>query len=144
MNATPAGSRGMSQSAEAGPLGTVLVVEDEEGIRLLIDDVLQELGFTVLVATDGAGAMEHLRGTVPIDLLITDIGLPGGMNGRQVADAARAINPGLPVLIMTGFAGADIADHARLQRGVSVLTKPFTMAALTGRIQQLLGQPPAR
>lgn len=122
---------------------TVLVVEDDAAIQMLVDDVLQEQGYTVLLAGDGAGALLHLRSDAPIDLLVTDIGLPGGMNGREVADAARRLRPALPVLMMTGFAEAEVLGHNRLQHGMAIITKPFTMAALTLRIQELLGHSPA-
>ena len=117
---------------------TVLVVEDEEAIRLLIEDVLQDYRYTSLLAADAAGGLAALRSDRRIDLLITDIGLPGAMNGRQLADAARKLRRGLPVLMMTGFAAAEILGHDRLEPGMAIMTKPFTMAALAQRIQELL------
>ena len=82
----------------------MLVVDDEPTIRMLISDVLSEGGYTVIEAEDGPSAMRFLQSDARIDLLITDVGLPGGMNGRQVADAARTSRPDLKVLFVTGRA----------------------------------------
>ena len=131
--ATPAPDPGQGE--------TVLVVEDEEAIRLLIDDVLQDYGYRVLLAVDGAAGLGALRSDQHIDLLVTDIGLPAGINGRQLADAARSLRPSLPVLMMTGFAEAEVLGHDRLEPGMAIITKPFTMSALTERIQELLARP---
>ena len=119
--------------------GTVLVVDDEPVLRMLVGEVLREQGYTVLEASDGAQALKVLETPVPIDLLLTDVGLPGGMNGRQVVDAARGLRPGLKVLFMTGF-----AENAALSGGVldpvtQVLTKPFGMGALVGKVRGMLG-----
>ena len=90
---------------QAGSGQTVLVVEDEPLVRLLIVDVLDELGYKALEAADGPAGLRILQSPQRIDLLITDIGLPG-LNGRQVADAARVSRPDLKVLFMTGYARA--------------------------------------
>ena len=117
---------------------TVLVVDDEEVIRALIQDVLSEYGYRTILAEDGQQALQHLQSSTRIDLLVTDIGLPGTLNGRQVADAARALHPGLPILIMTGYAEATVLGSGQLTAGMTLITKPFTMAALTLKIQELL------
>ena len=130
-----------SRTPGPGQGETVLVVEDEEAIQLLIDDVLTDYGYTVLLAADGAAGLAALRSDQRIDLLVTDIGLPGGMNGRQLADAARILRPSLPVLMITGFAAAEVLGHDRLQSGMAIITKPFTMSALAQGIQELLAHP---
>jgi len=79
-----------------------------------------------------------LRSDVRIDLLVTDVGLPGGMNGRQVADAGRAVRPELRVLFITGYAENAVLSHGQLDPGMHVLTKPFAMEALASRIKQLI------
>ena len=83
------------------------------------------------------------RSSVRIDLLITDVGLPGGMNGRQVADAARALRPGLRVLFITGYADNAAVGNGHLDRGMHVVTKPFTMVALAAKIKTMLAESPA-
>ena len=117
---------------------TVLVVDDEPTVRMLVADVLEELGYTALEAADGASGLKVLRSDARIDLLVTDVGLPGGMNGRQVADAARAVRPGLKVLFITGYAENAVLSHGHLDPGMHVLTKPFAMAALASRITELI------
>ncbi|WP_419897508.1 hybrid sensor histidine kinase/response regulator [Roseomonas sp. USHLN139] len=118
--------------------GTVLVVDDEPTLRLLLRTVLEDLGYTALEAADGAGGLEQLRADQRIDLLVTDVGLPGGMNGRQMADAGRALRPGLPVLFITGYAESAVIGEGQLEPGMHLLTKPFAMELLAGRIQALL------
>jgi DNA-binding response OmpR family regulator len=77
---------------------------------------------------------------VRLDLLVTDVGLPGGMNGRQVADAARIARPGLKVLFITGYAENAALSHGHLDPGMHVLTKPFTMESLGSRIRTLISE----
>ena len=117
--------------------GSVLVVDDESAVRELVVEVLEELGYTVLQAANGAEALSLLRTEVHIDLLITDVGLPG-MNGRQVADAARVMRPRLTVLFITGYAENAVLSHGHLAPGMHVLTKPFAMGALASRVEALL------
>ena len=117
---------------------TVLVVEDEDAIRMLINEVLCDCGYTVLLAEDGPAALRVLQSTAAIDVMLTDIGLPKGINGRQLAELARTGRPGLPVLLMSGFAAGSVLGDGHLEPGIALLTKPFTMAALTLRIQELL------
>ena len=128
------------QSAEAEPSGsgqTVLVVEDEALVRLLIVDVLDELGYKAVEAVDGPSGLRVLQSQQRIDLLITDIGLPG-LNGRQVADAARLQRPDLKVLFMTGYAENAAITKGILNAGMQMITKPFAMDALTKRIRDLM------
>jgi len=117
----------------------VLVVEDEPGVRMLVTDLLDELGYRAIEAGDGAEGVAVLRSDARIDLLITDVGLPGGMNGRQVADVARELRPGLPVLFITGFAENAVVGDGPLDEGMELLAKPFTIDALSARITRLVG-----
>ena len=122
----------------AGDGGTVLVVDDEPTVRMLVAEVLNDLGYTAIEASDGAAGLKIVGSNVRIDLLVTDVGLPGGMNGRQVADAARAARPGLKVLFITGYAENAVLSHGHLDPGMHVLTKPFAMEALASRIRELI------
>ena len=102
---------------------TVLVVEDEAMIRMLVVEALEEIGCRVLEVADGPAELDILHSDARIDLLLTDVGLPGGMNGRQLADAARERRPGLPVLFMTGYAhDAALGNGAALEPGMELMT----------------------
>jgi CheY-like chemotaxis protein len=116
---------------------TVLVVDDESSVRTLIDEVLQELGYTVLQAELGAGGLEILESSHRVDLLITDVGLPGGMNGRQLADAALVRRPDLKVLFITGYAENAVIGECHLKPGMHVLIKPFSLETLGCRIREI-------
>jgi CheY-like chemotaxis protein len=115
----------------------VLVVEDDHIVRALIVEVLRELGCGTLEASDGASALELLQSERRVDLLVTDIGLPG-LNGRQVADAARERRPDLRVLFMTGYAENAAAASGFLEPGMQLITKPFAMEAIAVRVQEML------
>jgi CheY-like chemotaxis protein len=117
---------------------TVLVVDDEADVRTLACAVLKELGYKALEAIDGGAGLTILQSGLPIDLLVTDVGLPGGMNGRQLADAGRAIRPGLPVLFITGYAPNAVLGNGRLEPGMQILTKPFTLEMFASRVQDLV------
>ncbi|MBE7157966.1 MAG: response regulator [Rhodospirillales bacterium] len=117
---------------------TVLVVDDEPTVRMLVTEVLEELGYTAIEAADGAVGLQIMQSDVRLDLLVTDVGLPGGMNGRQLADAGRVARPELKVLFITGFAENALLSHGHLDPGMHVLTKPFTMEALASRIRELI------
>ncbi len=125
--------------AEAGE--TVLVVDDEPTVRMLVTEVLQELGYTAIEAVDGAAGLRVLQSNARIDLLVTDVGLPGGLNGRQVADAGRAMRPDLKVLFITGYAENAALGRGHLDPGMHVLTKPFAVEALASRIKGLIAGP---
>jgi PAS domain S-box-containing protein len=120
---------------------TVLVVDDEPTVRMLVSDVLEDLGYTAIEAADGATGLRVLQSDARIDLLVTDVGLPGSMNGRQVADAGRALRPGLKVLFITGYAENAVLSHGHLDPGMHVMTKPFAMDALASRIKDLITAP---
>lgn len=118
---------------------TVLIVDDEPTVRLLITEVLEDLGYTAVEAADGAAGLRVLQSDTRIDLLITDVGLPGGMNGRQVADAGRIHRPGLKVLFITGYGGSSALSNDDMPEGMQVLTKPFSFAILASRIREMIG-----
>jgi signal transduction histidine kinase/ActR/RegA family two-component response regulator len=116
--------------------GTVLLVDDETAIRVQIAEALRESGLTVLQAEDAASGLRHLRELAAMDLLVTDVALPG-QNGRQLAEAARISRPRLPVLFITGHAGT-VFDDMPLSPGMEVLHKPIAMDKLTGKVVAML------
>jgi signal transduction histidine kinase len=116
----------------------VLIVDDEPTVRMLVSDILQELGYNSIEASDSAAGLQILQSKERIDLLITDVGLPGGINGRQMADAGRLLRAGLKVLFITGYAENAVLSHGHLEHGMHVLTKPFSMEILASRISELL------
>ncbi len=120
----------------------ILVVEDEEDVRAATVTMLRELGYSVIEAADGPGALRLLTDHDGIRLLFTDIGLPGGLTGRQLADLAAALRPGLRVLYTTGYARNAIVHHGVLDPGVELLVKPFNYAALASRVRTLLDRQP--
>jgi len=122
----------------AGAGETVLIVDDEPTVRMLVADALEERGYACIEAADGPTGLRILQGGERIDLLITDVGLPGGLNGRQVADAARVLRPGLKVLFITGYAENAVLNHGHIERGMEVLTKPFAVDDLAARIERML------
>ncbi len=117
---------------------TVLVVDDEPTVRMLVVEVLEELGYAAIEAADGASGLKLLQSDIRIDLLVTDVGLPGGMNGRQMADAARVGRPELKILFITGYAENAVVGNGHLDPGMHVMTKPFAMEALANRIKDLI------
>mgnify|MGYP000465724749 CR=1 FL=1 len=116
---------------------TVLVVEDEAEVRMLVTETLEELGYAALEATDSSTALALVREGHRIDLMVSDVGLPG-MNGRALADEVRKLRPGLKVLLITGYA-ADAADRVGfLGTDISMMQKPFAIEALSNTIKRLL------
>ena len=130
--------RAPGEASRAGRGETVLVVDDEPTVRMLVAEVLEELGYAAIEAADGPSGLKVLQSDVRIDLVVSDVGLPGGMNGRQMADAARVGRPDLKVLFITGFAENAVVGNGHLEPGMHVMTKPFTMDALTARIRELI------
>lgn len=122
--------------AQAGE--TVLVVDDEPTVRMLVTEVLGELGYAAIEAADGMSGLKVLESAARIDLLITDVGLPGGMNGRQMADAARRVRPKLRVLFITGYAENAAIGNGRLEPGMHVMIKPFALEMLASRIRAII------
>lgn len=117
---------------------TILVVDDEPLVRMVAVEILEELGYRVLEAADGPSAMRIINSGQQIDLLVTDVGLPGGMNGRQLADAVRGKRPDLSVLFVTGYAENAVLNHGHLDHGMHVMTKPFLSEAFARRVKDLL------
>ncbi len=123
---------------EGGHGETVLVIDDEQTVRMLVAEVLGEAGYHVIEAPDGPSGLDILRSDRRIDLLISDVGLPGGMNGRQVADAARDTRPDLKVLFITGYAENAAVGNGLLAPGMEVMTKPFVMADLAVKVHDMI------
>jgi CheY-like chemotaxis protein len=117
---------------------TVLVVDDEPAVRMLVTEVLEDLGYVAIEAADGPSGLKLLQSDRRIDLLVSDVGLPGGMNGRQLADAARIGRPALKVLFITGYAENAVVGNGHLEPGMHVLTKPFAMEMLASRIKAII------
>ena len=128
--------------AETGKI--VVVIEDEAPIRQMIANVLLDLGYAVLEAADGPSGLRLLETATRVDLLVTDVGLPGGLNGRQVADAARVERPGLRVLFITGFSyNSELGGGAALDPGMEIMRKPFTLTAFVAKVNELISLAPA-
>ena len=122
---------------------TVLLVEDEANLRRLAAEALRDSGCKVLEAKDGPTGLSVLRSALndgggKIDILVSDVGLPGGLNGRQLADAARAISPDLPVLLITGYAGEALATGLPQDDRIELLSKPFSLDALAARVEAIV------
>ena len=117
---------------------TILIVDDEPSVRMLLADVLGELGYTLVEAGDSVAGLQVLRSDVHIDLLITDVGLPGGMSGRQMSDAGHALRRDLKTLFITGYAQTTLFDNAQAEPAMQVMTKPFSTDALIARVRDLL------
>jgi PAS domain S-box-containing protein len=128
------------EPSETGCGETILIVDDEPTVRMLITEVLAEAGYVPIEAIDGVSGLKVLQSNVRIDLLISDVGLPGGINGRQMADTARLGRPGLPILFITGYAASAAIASGDLESGMHVLTKPFTMDALASRVKWIIEQ----
>jgi PAS domain S-box-containing protein len=127
-------------AVDPGAGETVLIIDDEPTIRMVASEVLRENGYEVIEAEDGPSGLRVLQSQVSIDLLITDVGLPGGMNGRQVADAARSLRPNLKVLFITGYAESAVIGNGLLEGGMSIITKPFEMAVFANKVRELIDQ----
>ena len=119
------------------PRRKVLVVDDEAAVRFLITELLDDLHYTAIEAVDGPSGLDILRSDPVIDLMITDVGLPGSMNGRLLAAAARAERPGLAILFITGYDETAAWGDGPLEPGTKVLTKPFSIDALACHIREL-------
>jgi len=134
----PAGERVGARGASTIS-ATVLVIEDEAAVRDLVLDVLAELGVAAVSASDGPAALKVLRSDQRVDLVVTDVGLPG-MNGRALADAARELRPDLKFLFITGYAENAALARGFLAPGMAMVTKPFAVDALAARIREMLGK----
>jgi CheY-like chemotaxis protein len=116
---------------------TVLVVEDEPMIRALIVETLADLRYKALEAEDSATGLKILQSEQVVDLLISDLGLPGGLSGRQLADAALQVRPDLQVLFITGYAESAVMNNAQLPPSMRIMTKPFDMQVLASQIKAM-------
>jgi signal transduction histidine kinase len=133
-----AGDEGETHLADPGHGETVLVIDDEATVRDLATEILRDAGYAVLEAVDGPSGLKMIQSAARIDLLVTDVGLPGGLNGRQVADAARVTRPDLKVLFITGYAENAAVGNGLLDAGMEVITKPFTITALSNKVREML------
>jgi CheY-like chemotaxis protein len=123
---------------DSGHGETILVIDDEPTVRMLMLEVLDDAGYRALEAADGPSGLKILQSDVRVDLLVTDVGLPGGMNGRQVADAARATRPDLKVLFVTGYAENAAVGNGHLEPGMEVITKPFVMTEFGNKVRDMI------
>ncbi|RYE70896.1 MAG: response regulator, partial [Hyphomicrobiales bacterium] len=126
--------------AHTGGGETILIVDDETHVRQLVAEVLGDMGYATIEAGTGAEALKMLQSGRRVDLLVSDVGLPGGMNGRQLADAARALDASLQVLFITGYAETAVARSGSLEAGMRVLTKPFTMDQLCTEVNAMVAE----
>jgi PAS domain S-box-containing protein len=143
--ATAPGQGESDERTPAVPMGrrgeTILVVEDDDDVRAHGVDILRELGYRVIAAPDGASALRILESEPEVRLLFTDIGLPGGLNGRHLAEEARRRYPALRLLFTTAYARNAILHQGKLEPGVDLVLKPFTYAALASKIREVLDRP---
>jgi CheY-like chemotaxis protein len=129
---------GTAEMPRAAAGETVLVVDDEPTIRMLIGDTLAELGYRAIEVADAESGLKVLESDVNIDLLITDVGLPSGMSGKEMVDAARVKRPDLKVLFITGYADNAAITNGHLEPGTLVMSKPFSMDKLAARIRSII------
>jgi CheY-like chemotaxis protein len=120
---------------------TILVVEDDEDVRSYTAGSLRDLGYTVFEAVDAASALDIVAHEPAIQLIFTDLGLPGGVDGKTLSEQARARRPALRVLITTAYAAAALIHDGKLDRGIDLLVKPFTFETLAARIREVLDRP---
>lgn len=119
---------------------TILVVDDEPLVRMVTVEMLEDVGYSVMEAEDGPRALKILEAHPEIDLLVTDVGLPKGMNGRQLANIARDQRPGLNVLFITGYAENAVLNHGHLEHGMQIVTKPFSPENLTRKVGEIMSE----
>jgi len=122
----------------------ILLVEDDELVRAHAVQLLTSLGYGVTAATNGPEALELLRQDVPCDLLFTDVIMPGGMTGPRLAEAARALRPGLPVLYTSGYTENAIIHHGRVDPGINLLHKPYRKPELAAKLRAVLDEKRSR
>lgn len=117
---------------------SILLVDDEAPLRMLLAEMLNEAGYTVIEAANGHEGLRILQSQQQIDLLVSDVGLPGNMNGRQMADAARALRPDLKVVFITGYAEHALIGKGALEPGMQVMVKPFALEAFLAKVASIL------
>ena len=117
---------------------TILIVDDEPTVRMMVSETMTETGYHIVAAADGPTALKLLETSARFDLLITDLGLPGGLSGEQLANAARKIRDDLKILFVTGYAENAVLENGQLPPDSRVLTKPFSIEALIQAVSSLL------
>lgn len=132
------------ETTSEGGSEVILMVEDDDLVREHVAQQLRSLGYAVLTAPNAADALDVLHGDEAVELLFTDVVMPGGMNGRELADQARSIRPGLPVLFTSGYSENVIMHHGRLDPDVHLLQKPYGRHQLAAKLRQVLGERPRR
>lgn len=120
---------------------TVLVVEDDPLVRSYAVMTLESLGYKVIAAVDGNDALQKLRSDIHVDVLFTDIVMPGGINGWELADRAQQARPGLTVLLTTGYSVEALTKYGLLRPGCVLFTKPYRRADLASRMREILNTP---
>jgi CheY-like chemotaxis protein len=140
-SSAPTGLPKRSDAATTGGQEHILVVEDDDHVREHLVSQLKLLGYDVTFATTGQAAFDYLASGTKVDLVLTDIIMPGGMNGRQLADAARKLRPGLRVLYTSGYSENAIVHHGRLDKGVELLSKPYRRQELAAKVRKVLDAP---
>ncbi|KQY97511.1 histidine kinase [Pseudolabrys sp. Root1462] len=126
-------------AVRADNVGTVLVVEDEAAVRAIVVDALRDCGYRTIEAAEAATGLKYLQSEDCIDILVTDVGLPGGLNGRQLADAARVVRPNLKILFMTAYAYNLQVGPESLEPGMELIAKPFIVGSLVDRVNGMVG-----
>jgi CheY-like chemotaxis protein len=117
---------------------TILLVEDHDDLRAFSRGILEDLGYRVLEAAEAQSALDLLAANQDVALLFTDVVLPGGKDGKRLAEEAQRMRPGLKVLFTTGYTRNAIVHNGRLDAGVALISKPFTAAALSERVREML------
>jgi CheY-like chemotaxis protein len=131
---------------DASPRGSelILVVEDDDLVREFVSELIGSLGYHTICARNGQDALTALKSSPDIELLFTDIVMPGGLNGRQLADMARVTRPDLPVLFTSGYTEEAMVHHGRLDHGVLLLSKPYRRRDLALKLRQALDGKPTK
>ncbi|MFV3406264.1 MULTISPECIES: hybrid sensor histidine kinase/response regulator [Pseudomonas] len=138
----PAAADTTTQIPSAKHGATVLVVDDEPSVRMFVSEVLGRLGYVVVEAADSKAGLQLLNSDTRIDLLVTDIGLPGGTDGRRMAQIARQRRPDLPILFMTGYVDPQALQDCPLEPHMAIVTKPFSLESLKVQLNALVQQTP--
>jgi signal transduction histidine kinase len=128
----------IGQTIQAEPGIVILLVEDEPAVRRVMADILIENGYQIIEAENGISALHHIQSSARIDLLVSDVGLPGGMNGRQLADAAREHRPSLKVLFVTGYAEQAMVRSELKEIDMEIISKPFNIEAFASKVHNML------
>jgi PAS domain S-box-containing protein len=134
----PGTKRALAAAVPAPVAASVLLVDDEAPLRTLLAEMLNEAGYKVVEAANGQQGLEILQSQQHIDLLVSDVGMPGNMNGRQLADAARTLHPDLKVVFITGYAEHAVIGSGPLERDMQIMTKPFSLDAFLAKVSGML------